>query len=269
MTTTEPSTLSTELAKADTTSKQGKINPKQLIKVEIERYRGAVAKSLPKTYQDGPDRFVRSVLNAVMTDRKGDLIKCQPVTIVGAALHAAQLGLEIGPLQEAYLVPYGSVCQLIVGYKGLIKLAYIGGWETDAETVHEGDDFAYRYGSSGYLDHTPARGDARGKSIEWWAMTTRADGQGRPKFRVVDREYVEKRKAKGGPTWREWYDEQATKTAIRAVMRTVPLSAKAESMVLALNTDGIVRNELDAAPSDFADPTAFDEDQVVDGEVVE
>jgi recombination protein RecT len=267
MTDTQPD-LGQALAATKPGNSVAKQSPKLLIKAEIERYRGAIAKSLPKSYEDGADRFVRSVLNTVMTDRKGDLIKCQPITIVGAALHAAQLGLEVGPLQEAYLVPYGNVCQLIVGYKGLIKLAYIGGWETDAETVREGDHFAYQYGTSGFLDHRPTHGDARGKSIEWWSMTNRADGHGRPKFRVVDREYVDKRKAKGGPTYKDWYDEMAIKTAVRAVMKTVPLSAKAEAMVLALNTDGIVRQELDAAPQDFGDAAMVD-DEVVDGEIVE
>jgi len=269
MTDTQPS-LSTAIDTATPKPGNGvaKLSPKNTIKAEIERYRGAISKSLPKSYEDGADRFVRSVLNAIMTDKKGDLVKCDALTIVGAALHAAQLGLEVGPLQEAYLVPYGSTCQLIVGYKGLIKLAYQGGWETDAETVREGDHFAYQYGTSSFLDHRPAASGTRGRSVEWWSMTTRVDGHGRSKFRVVDREYVDKRKAKGGPTYREWYDEMATKTAVRAVMKTVPLSAKAEAMVLALNTDGIVRKELDAAPQDFADAASVD-DEVVDGEIVE
>lgn len=237
-------------------------NPKAAIKAEVERYRGAIAKSLPGGYEGGADRFVRSVLNAIMTDKKGDLAKCTPLSIVGAALHAAQLGLEIGPLQEAYLVPRGGECTFMTGYKGLIKLAYIGGVDVEAQPVREFDEFDYVYGTDAYLRHKPARGD-RGKVVEYWSMGKRIDGSG-GKFVVVDQAYVDKRKAKGGPSWKDWPEEMALKTAVRALMRTTPLSARGENLTLAINSDGVARTEIDAQPADFADDS-----EIVDGEIVE
>lgn len=261
MTDTQPD-LNQALAVTKPGNSVAKIGPKHLIKAEIERYRGAIAKSLPGGYEGGADRFVRSVLNAIMTDKRGDLAKCTPLSIVGSALHAAQLGLEIGPLQEAYLVPRGGECTFMAGYKGLIKLAYIGGVDVEAQAVHELDEFDYMYGTDAYLRHKPARGD-RGKVTEWWSMGKRMDGSG-GKFVVIGEDYVAKRRAKGGPSWKDWPEEMALKTAVRALMRTTPLSARGEALTLAINSDGVTRTEIDAKPADFADDS-----EIVDGEVVE
>lgn len=261
MTDTQPD-LNQALAVTKPGNGVAKLSPKALIKAEVEKYRGAIAKSLPGGYEGGADRFVRSVLNAVMVDKRGDLAKCSPLSIVGSALHAAQLGLEIGPLQEAYLVPRGGECTFMAGYKGLIKLAYIGGVDVEAQAVHELDEFDYVYGTDAYLRHKPARGD-RGKAVEWWSMGKRVDGSG-GKFVVVGEDYVNKRRKEGGPVWNKWGDEMALKTAIRALMRTTPLSARGENLTVALNSDGLARTEIEAQPADFADDS-----EIVDGEVVE
>lgn len=263
MTDTQPD-LGQALAATKPGNSVARLGPKQLIKAEVERYRPAIAQSLPGGYEGGADRFVRSVLNAVMVDKRGDLAKCTPLSIVGAALHAAQLGLEIGPLQEAYLVPRGGDCTFMAGYKGLIKLAYLGGLDIEAQAVHELDDFDYVYGTEAHLRHKPARGD-RGRAIEWWAMAKRADGSG-GKFVVIDETYVAKRRKEGGPSWNKWPEEMSLKTAVRALMRTTPLSARGETLTVAMNSDGVARNEvehLNAQPADFAD------DEIVEAEVLE
>lgn len=252
--------LGAELERTDPAAPARPATNKELIKVEVERYRDAVAKSLPAGYGGGVDRvdsaerFTRSVLNAIMVDKSGQLAKCTPLSIVGAALHAAQLGLEIGPLQEAYLVPYGNVCQFMAGYRGLIKLA-APEHDIEAQVVHEGDEFDYVYGTDSFLRHRPGRGQ-RGKAVEWWAMAKRRDGSG-GRFVVVGEEYVAKRRAasKAKGTWDAWPEEMALKTAIRALMRTLPLSPHGQVLAIAAASDGVVRDShtyLDAPPDAFA-----------------
>jgi len=52
------------------------------------------------------------------------LQKCDPASILGAALTAASLDLSCDPnLGEAHLVPYGDKCQFQIGFKGFIQLA--------------------------------------------------------------------------------------------------------------------------------------------------
>jgi recombination protein RecT len=264
MTDTQPD-LGQALAATKPGNGVAKLGPKQLLKVELDRYRPAIAKSLPGGYEGGAERFMRSVANAVMTDPTGNLIKCEALSIVGSALHAAQLGLEIGPLNEAYLVPRGGLCTYQTGFRGLIKLAYRGGFDTEAEAVREADEFSYEYGTAGFMRHRPATGQ-RGKRILWWAMATRLDG-GRSKFRVIDEDHIAARRAKGGPVWKQWPEEMEFKTSVRALMKVVPLSAGAEAMVVALNSDGLTRKELDAAPHEYANRSEIDDDYV-DGEVI-
>lgn len=56
------------------------------------------------------------------------LQKCDPASIIGAALTAAALRLPIDPnLGHAYVVPYGKDAQFQLGYKGLIQLALRSG----------------------------------------------------------------------------------------------------------------------------------------------
>lgn len=239
----------------------------RIIKAEIERYRPMVERLLTGSYDGGADRFIESVLTAIRTDVRGDLVKCSPISIVGAALHAAQLGLEVGPLGEAYLVPRGGVCTYSPSYRGLIKLAANGGVDVDAEVVYEGDVFRASKGLTPQLHHEQRF--ETDKPIKWWALATRPGTT--PRFVVVDRTYVDRRAKQGGPSWRSWYAEMGLKTAIRALMRITPLATRAEAreaLAVAINTDGIARDipeAIDATPDQFAgDP----DDDIVEAEVV-
>ena len=106
----------------------------------------------PKT----ADRMVRIAIAAIGSNVH--LMKCTPVSLARAAFRGAQLGLEPGsPLGEAYLVPYGDECQLVIGYRGLITLARRSGMveSIEAIAVHARDKFTYTYGLDSNLTHTP------------------------------------------------------------------------------------------------------------------
>lgn len=269
MTDTQPAlTTAVEVAKTN-----AKHDPRKAIKQELEVYSRAISNGLPTSYDGGAERFARSVLNAIMTDKTGKLVTCAPRTIIGAALHAAQLGLEIGPLGEAYLVPFGNECTFMLGYRGMIKLAYQAGVDIDAQVVHQGDLFDVEWGTNQHLVHRPQFGPDRGRPYLWWALGKRVGAPDYGKFVVVDETYVAKRRAvskmgnKGA--WSEWTEEMALKTAIRALGKRVPMSTKGEVLQIASASDGAVRGrevaELEAAPSDFAN----DDDEYLEGEVVE
>ena len=269
MTTTEPSTLSTELAKADTTSKQGKISPKQLIRQTIEINRKEIRSALPNGFVGGEDRFARSVLTCVALDDK--LLACTPTSIVGAAIQAAQLGLTPGVLGEAWLIPRKGKCTFNLGWKGLVVLAGRAGILIEAETVYEGDEFHYTKGLNKTLEHVPTHGPQRGNSVFWYAIG-RERGTGQLiRFVVIDRDHVDKRRdafegsTGPGPAWRAWYDEMALGKAVRELCRFLPLSVE---MATAIASDGVVRETLDGHADEYPAPFE-DEDQVVDGEVVE
>jgi recombination protein RecT len=239
-------------------------DPKNALKHEVQKYTGEISRALPTGYTGGAERFARTVLTAVATDKTGNLAKCSPRSICGAALQAAQLGLSVGVMGEAWLVPYNGEATFQLGYKGLISLAARSGITITAHTVHANDEFDYELGLSPVLRHRPARAN-RGPSELWYAVARDRNTGQLLNFAVIDRDQVEKRRRANrgkSPAW-DWFDEMAMTKAVRELCRFLPLSVE---MATALASDGIVRNELDGDAETYA--TATDDD-VIDGEVID
>lgn len=149
-------------------------NAETTVKEMVRSNWQAIAASLPETMP--PKRFAQLVFNSVRKTPK--LAQCSATSLIGSLLAASTLGLEVDtPLGEAYLVPYGSDAQLIVGYQGLVKLyrqhpsaSVVGsGW------VGANDTFEYGFGTQPCLKHVPALGD-RGDVVAYWASYTLKDG---------------------------------------------------------------------------------------------
>ena len=87
----------------------------------LGQFKGEVARALPRHLS--PDRIVRVALTAFRLNPK--LADVDPRNVFAAVIQSSQLGLEVGLMGEAHLVPFGSQCQLIPGYQGLMKLARI------------------------------------------------------------------------------------------------------------------------------------------------
>ncbi len=135
-----------------------------------------IAKTLP-AHMDG-DRLARIAFNEI---RKSDLAKaagaktslsdCTPLSFAASLMTATALGLEPGVNAEAYLIPYGRECTLVIGYHGMLKLA----WQhpaiknIDTKIVYENDHFEYGYGFEPWLEHRPAKTD-RGAPILFYSV---------------------------------------------------------------------------------------------------
>jgi recombination protein RecT len=204
------------------------------------------------------DRLARIALTELRrTPRLND---CTPQSVLGAVMLCSQLGLEPGgPLGQAFLVPFRNSdagtteCQFVLGYKGIIDLAFRSGRMVDiqAREVHEADAFAYRYGLAEQLDHTPARGE-RGAVVAYWALA-RFTGGGHV-FTVMSPADVElhraRSKAKDAGPWRTDYDAMAKKTAVRTLAPFLPMSAELAEQ---LATDEAVVRDLPMTYSDVID----------------
>lgn len=71
-----------------------------------------IKKALPSVIT--PERFTRMVFTALSSTPK--LQQCTHQSFLGAMMQAAQLGLEPNtPVGQAYLIPYGNVCQFQLG----------------------------------------------------------------------------------------------------------------------------------------------------------
>lgn len=191
----------------------------------IQQMKPEIAKALPRHMN--PDRMAR-IATTVLRQTPA-LARCTPESFLGALLTASQLGLEPGPMGDAYFVPFGTVCTFIPGYRGLIKLARNSGLLVDiwAEIVYEHDDFKYTLGLHRDLQHRPAAGD-RGKPIYVYAAAQLKDG-GTP-FVVMTYTEVEairarSRAARNGPWVTDW-GPMAKKTAVKQLAKWLPLSAE-------------------------------------------
>lgn len=227
----------------------------------LERYRGDFEAVLPKHLSI--DRLLR--IATVALRQTPDLALSTPKSFLGALMTCTQLGLEPGPLGEAYLLPFKDknipphlrVCTFVPGYQGLIKLAYQSGQIASfaAETVHEHDTFAVYYGSNRRIEHVrPKLGVDRGKAIGWYALAGFASGG--EAFVVMDRPEVERirarsRAANSGP-WVTDYDAMAKKTCVRQLSKWLP---KSTELAIALAQDGAERTDL--APTALAIPGRY------------
>lgn len=231
-------------------------------RVLLERQKPEIARALTGTALD-PERFTRIALTTIKQSR--GLMACRPQSVLGALMTCAQLGLEPGPLGEAWLVPYKDVCTFIPGYRGLIKLA----WQSeklrhiDAHVVNDGDDFDYAYGLEPFLRHKPTRGK-RGEITDVYACATFHGGGSA--FVVLSVEDVEgfrnrsaaERAGKDSP-WKTDWDAMAKKTAIRQLAKFLPMST---GLSRALVAEGTVRTSVTETVEEVAGT-------VIDGEVVE
>lgn len=227
----------------------------------IERMKPELARALPK-HMD-PDRVARIAVTLV--GGNADLAKCTPQSFLGALMTASQLGLEPGPLGEAYLVPYGNKVTFIPGYKGLIKLAWQSNMlkSIDAHVVFEHDEFDYAYGLEPFLKHKPVRGK-RGDRTDVYACATFLNGGSA--FVVMSIDDVEAIRArskagKRGPWVTDW-DAMAQKTAVKQLSKFLPMSTELRAFAQAVALDGTARDNIEGTVDDVIP-------DYVEGEVVD
>jgi recombination protein RecT len=175
-----------------------------------------------------------------------ELSRCDPLSVFAALIQCSQLGLEPGTgLGECYLIPYRNnksgtyECQMIPGYRGLIKLVLQTGKVTKlvARAVHEGDDFDYAFGLQERLDHVPSQG-GRGQLTHVYAVATLEGGEHH--FEVMTRAEVEgvaARSRSGNPVWKSDFEEMAKKTVIRRIFKVLPQSPELQA-AMTLETKG-------------------------------
>jgi recombination protein RecT len=198
----------------------------------LGRSKSQFALAVPKHLN--PERLLRVGMTAIQRTPK--LMQCEPMSLVGALMQCAQLGLEPdGILGHAYLVPFKNKktgkleAQFMVGYKGLISLARRSGevQSINAQVVYENDHFEYCYGLNDKLEHKPARID-RGNPIAAYCVAKFKDGG--HAFEVMSVEDIEEvrsqSKAKDDGPWVTHWGEMAKKTVTRKLAKYIPLSVE-------------------------------------------
>lgn len=184
------------------------------------------------------ERFLTVALHAVNSNQ--DLKSCTYASIVEAIREAAALRLEpTGLLGDAYLVKYGNVARLMPGYRGLMKLARRTGEvdAIDAQAVYANDAFEIRLGSNPEVVHVPSLND-RGGFLGAYAYARLRSGEMVAEWLSnADIEKIRRSsKASGSGPWVQWPEEMMRKSALRRLMKRLPLTTDAEH-ALALESE--------------------------------
>ncbi len=231
----------------------------------IERMKPEIARALPR-HMD-PDRITRIALTVLkQTPKLGD---CDPATFLGALMTASQLGLEPGPLGEAYLVPYGRTVTFIPGYRGLAKLAWQSGQveSITAEIVGEHDEFDFQMGDDPHITHRPSLDDPGDAIAAYAVIRIKGGGVMRGVMSVAAIEKIRKRsRAAGSGPWVTDWDEMAKKTVLKRTLKLAPLSTELQT---AAQLDGSVRTDVTRLEDAKVTPEHDLADQVAPAQVIE
>lgn len=219
-------------------------------------------------------QLIRDALTALRTTKNLD--RCEANSVLGSLMTCAQLGLRPGVLGHAWLLPFwdrksgGHKAQLVIGYQGLVDLAYRSGLVASviARTAYENDVFEVDYGIADTIVHKPNMDGSRGKAIAYYAIVKYVSG-GYAFWVMSHQEMLAYRdehataKTKEGRVFGPWVDHfegMAHKTVLRRLAKFMPKSVELANAIAA---DESVRVDLNpqTEPGEAA--------QFLDGEVVE
>jgi recombination protein RecT len=183
------------------------------------------------------DRMARIALTAFRRTPK--LAQCDPRSVFAAVIQASQLGLEPDTMGRAYLIPYGSECQFVPGWKGMVDLVNRSGQATVwTGAVFEGDQFDWALGDSPYIKHKPGDEDDPSKITHVYAVG-RVKGAEWPVIEVWPIKRVWKHRDRYNKVGKRHYSFEneemyARKVVLLQVIKYMPASAELVA-ALALN----------------------------------
>ena len=210
-----------------TEARAAAVTPMGLIKQQLDAHHIVITRLLAGTGVS-VETFTAQVANAVRA--VPDLLKCEPATVLGAVLKAAQLGLAPNDSRNlCWILPYGSKAQFQMGYGGVMELSRraVPGLKFQGHPVYPNDEFDVDFGRDRPVVHKPAltKGlDRGGPAYAWYVIATFPDGS--QQLGLLDREGVEYHrsfsKQPDGTMWAKSYDAAALKSVVTDMKRWLP-----------------------------------------------
>src|SRR5262245_40803662 len=211
-----------------------------------------IARALPRHLN--ADRMSRIALTEFRKNPR--LSQCDPRSVFAAVIQASQLGLEPGLMGQAYLIPYGSECQLQIGYQGLLDLVRRSGLveSIEAHVVYSGDKFTYKAGLTTTLEHEPNFDGDRGEMRLAYAVARLKGGGSHAE--VMTRHQIEANRdrsqnvvsaRRGGKStpWDTDTEEMWRKTVLRRIAKFLP---KSPELALAIALDAATQASKQGLP---------------------
>ena len=205
-----------------------------------------------------PERFRRIAETAILNNP--DVLHANRRSLMSAVIKAAQDGLPPDGRQAALVVfrtKAGPQVQYMPMVAGLLRLARNSGQLAGlvAEVVYEHDTFEREPTNfdAPVTHRPPALGRARGKPMGVYALAKLKDGT--LVLEVLDLAQIDQvrqvSRAKDAGPWVSWWSEMARKTAIRRLLKRLPMSTdRDDDMVhrVATRDDEWSGPQIDAKP---------------------
>lgn len=204
----------------------------------LQASKSQIEMALPKHLT--PDRLLRIAMTEA--SKNPMLLDCTQASFVGAIIQTAQLGLEPGgALGHSYLVPFKNKdkgvleVQFIVGYRGMIDLAYRSPRVSKviARPVFDQDEFSYEFGLEESIRHVPNQKGEGKELTHVYVVVTLKDGA--KLFDVMTAGEVEQARgrskaAEKGP-WKTDYVAMALKSVVRRFFKYTPSSIELQQAI--------------------------------------
>lgn len=204
-------------------------------------------------------QMANSFMSSVISVANGNpqLRKAEPMSIIGAAMVAATMQLQVIPtLGQCYIIPYGSKAQFQIGYLGLLQLCQRSGQfkKILAAPVHEGeyvsgDEFDEDY----VFDKKQRKSD---KVIGYMAKFELLNGFTKVAYWDVDKvkahatKFSQSFRSGFNSPWKSDFDAMAQKTLLKSILKFAPKSIE---MQAAVTFDQAVVNTNTANAADVQD----------------
>lgn len=218
------------------------------LQTDLNKWESYMTSNLCPAHVSAP-RIIGAAVMA--TQNNPALLDCKEGTVLRTVIQCCQYGLEPDtPLQQCHILPYKKEAKLIVGYRGLIALAYNTGLVAGitAIPVYTNEDFEYRMTERGaVLNHTPMIEGDGGDFRAVYCMVKLVDPQADVIIQVMSLDQVNhimmkspSRDSNNSP-WKQDFDQMAIKTVIKRALKYMPLSPeKAERLMAAVAHDNAI-----------------------------
>ena len=229
-------------------------------------------------------QMANSFMSSVISVANGNpqLRKAEPMSIIGAAMVAATMQLQVIPtLGQCYIIPYGSKAQFQVGYLGLLQLCQRSGQfkKILAAPVHEGeyvsgDEFDEEY----VFDKKLKKSD---KVIGYMAKFELLNGFTKVAYWDVDKvkahatKFSQAFRAGYNSPWKSDFDAMAMKTVLKSILKFAPKSIEMQNAVtfdqavVNTNTADVQDLDIDAFAPEYVDNIESDKRDTIAAKAAE
>lgn len=200
--------------------------------LQSETLKNQIAQALPNATESNVNRFMRCLFTQIQKTPK--LLQCDKASLATAFIKCGELGI-VPNGELAYLIPYKTTCQVIIGYKGIIDLMYRNGNISNihADVVCEGEKFVYSLGQ--VTEHQIDFSQPRKKPFAAYCIITMKDGTKKCEVMQISEIETIRQESNGrnSDPWTKHYNEMAKKTVIRRASKHIQLSPEMQETISA------------------------------------